>query len=161
MNRRDLEKRSADELESEGYRVERSYMRASFRAGKFWPVHHDMFDCDLIAWRDGEIRFVQVTSTLSEEAAKDPTGVMGTRRRKLSKLPVSPAGVHVEVWLWRMAGNRWAKKVYRRAADGSWPLQEGQTRLGEKRREGVDSVAASAHRGGPEATEGGVVPPTV
>jgi hypothetical protein len=132
MNRRDLEKRSADELTRAGYRVERSYMRASFRGGKFWPLHHDVFDSDLIAWRDGEIRFVQVTSTLSEDSTKDPTGVMGVRRRKLSNLPVSPAGVHVEVWFWRKEKHQWTKAVYRRAVDGSWPLLEGQMRLGAK-----------------------------
>lgn len=133
MNRRDLERRSADELESQGYLIERAGMRASYRAGRFFPIHHDLWGgFDVLAWRDGELRFVQVTSTLSEEAGKDPTGVMGTRRRKLSKLPASPVGVHVEVWLYRKVGNRWTKAVYRRADDGSWPLLEGQMRLGAK-----------------------------
>ena len=130
--RRDLEKRSADELTEAGYLVERSYMRASYRAGHWFPVHHDPFHVDMIAWRDQEIRFIQVTSTESDEATKDPTGVLGVRRRKLSALPIAPVGVSVELWLWRMSRNRWVKECYRRAEDGSGPLIDGQKRLGGK-----------------------------
>lgn len=130
-DRRSLEKRAKEELEAQGYIVDRAWLEASYLAGgRAIPKRRDFFGSfDLIAVRDGEVRWVQVTST-AEAKGKDPAGKLGSHRRNIdSRFPVD---LPVEIWFYRKRGGRWERDIYMRSrVDGrfEWALVDGQLQL--------------------------------
>ena len=134
-DRRALEKRAKQELEADGYIVERAWLEASYLAGgRAIPKRRDFFGSfDLIAARDGEVRLVQVTST-EEAKGKDPAGKLGSHRRNIDKR--FPVDLPVEIWFYRKRNGRWDRDIYLRTrVDGGfeWVLVDGQQQIGSRR----------------------------
>lgn len=131
-DRRELETKAKKELEKDGYLVDKAWLEASYIGpGKPVAKRRDFFRAfDLIAVRDNEVRFIQVTST-EELAKKDPHDILGMHRRKINE--VFPVDVPLEIWFFRKNGRSWEKSIYTRTKgeDGFlWTLYSGQTQLG-------------------------------
>jgi len=63
LNARELERRAKKELEEKGYKVIRAMASGRFFNGKYITHYNDFFNVfDLIAVKDNEVRFIQVTS---------------------------------------------------------------------------------------------------
>ena len=73
MSRRDLELRAKKDLEASGYLVERAVSKAIFTPKGFVAMSFDFFNCfDLIAVKENEIRFIQVSSSDEAKGADTP-----------------------------------------------------------------------------------------
>lgn len=131
-DRRELEKKAKAELEEQGYLVDKAWLEASYIGpGKPVAKRRDFFHAfDLLAVRDNEVRFIQVTST-EELAKKDPHDILGSHRRRIDE--AFPVDVPLEIWFFRRNKRSWEKSIYTRSKSGNgfvWTLHSGQTQLG-------------------------------
>ena len=109
MSRRDLELRAKKELESEGWKVERAVSKAVFTPKGFVARSFDFFNCfDLIAVRESETRFIQITSSdVSARTKKsNPNQSLNFRKRKIDELWGTSLPVP-EIFHYVKEGNRW------------------------------------------------------
>ncbi len=114
MNRRDLEVRAMKELKEKGYAVARATLKP-IRIGKKWlSAQNDFFfSFDLIAVRDNEVRFIQVTSGTKSSLNK--------HKKKIEEnFPFSfSSTVSVELWFYYKLRGKW-KKVIWFFKNGEW-----------------------------------------
>jgi hypothetical protein len=114
MNRRDLEVRAMKELKEKGYAVARATLKP-VRIGKKWlSAQNDFFfSFDLIAVKDNEVRFIQVTSGTKSSLNK--------HKKKIEEnFPFSfSSTVSVELWFYYKLRGKW-KKVIWFFKNGEW-----------------------------------------
>ena len=107
MNRRDLEVRAMHELQEKGYAVARATLKPVKVKGKWVSAQNDFFfSFDLIAVKDNEVRFIQVTSgTLSS---------LSKHKKKIEEnFPFSFSSVvSIELWYYYKIGGRWKKSIW-------------------------------------------------
>ena len=116
MSRRDLELRAKKELEASGYLVERAVSKAIFTPKGFVARSFDFFNCfDLIAVKENEIRFIQVSS--SDEANGDNRTLRAHKKKINDNWPIDGP----EIWHYYKVKGRWHPQKYQRQ-EGKWLL---------------------------------------
>ena len=116
MSRRDLELRAKKELEASGYLVERAVSKGIFTPKGFVARSFDFFNCfDLIAVKENEIRFIQVSS--SDEAKGDNRTLRAHKKKINDNWPIDGP----EIWHYYKAKGRWYPEKYQRH-EGKWLL---------------------------------------
>jgi hypothetical protein len=112
LKRRDLELRAKQELEQRGYTVARATISTRFIKNMYITNYNDFFNSfDLIAARNDEVRFIQVTSG---------TQLSPHKRKVLQNFPYSfKCGVSVEIWYYYKLGRKWEKTISL-LKDGKW-----------------------------------------
>ncbi|MGC8699227.1 MAG: hypothetical protein ACP5RE_03530 [Candidatus Acidifodinimicrobium sp.] len=104
MKRRELEIRAKKELEEKGYAVARAMSSARVIGGKYIAHYNDFFNAfDLIAVKDNEVRFIQVTSGKQLSSHK---------KKVKDNFPFFfPKVVTVELWYYYKLGRKWEYKI--------------------------------------------------
>jgi hypothetical protein len=123
MKRSDLEKRAITALEEEGYTCERAYNKAVFIPGKgYIGKRFDFFHVvDIIAIKNSEIRFIQVTSEEanpnSKHHSKSGSDSIYMHKEKIKKF--WKPDIPIELWTYSKINARWklSIEVYR---SGMW-----------------------------------------
>ncbi|MGC8584876.1 MAG: hypothetical protein ACP5L4_01975 [Thermoplasmata archaeon] len=107
MNRRNFEYRAMKELKENGYAITRATLKP-VKIGKKWlSAQNDFFfSFDLIAVKDNEVRFIQVTSGTRSSLSKHKKKI--ERNFSFS----FPSIVSVELWFFYKLSGRWLKKIY-------------------------------------------------
>ena len=117
MSRRDLELRAKKELESEGWKVERAVSKAVFTPKGFVARSFDFFNCfDLIAVRESETRFIQITS--SDVNNKNPDDILRKHKRKIDQLWPETLP-DPEIFYYKKENGRWDMNQIIRS-NGTW-----------------------------------------
>ncbi len=100
LKRRDLEVRAKKELEGKGYAVARAMSSARIIGSKYVAHYNDFFNSfDLIAVKDNEVRFIQVTSG---------TQLSSHKKKVKENFPyLFTKVVSVEMWYYYKLGRKW------------------------------------------------------
>jgi len=107
MNRRNLEIKAMAELLEKGYSVARATLKPVKMSGKWVSAQNDFFYAfDLIAIKNNEIRFIQVTSGTKSSLSK--------HKKKIEEnFPFSFSNtVSIELWFYYKIKGRWKKVIY-------------------------------------------------
>jgi hypothetical protein len=130
MNRRDLELKAMHELQEKGYAVARATLKPVKVGGKWLSAQNDFFfSFDLIAVKNDDVRFIQVTSGTQSSLSK--------HKKKIEEnFPFSFSSVvSVELWFYYKLGGRW-KRVIWFFEKGKWissTLPKTGTKTGNKK----------------------------
>jgi hypothetical protein len=115
MKRSDLEKRAIYTLSKEGYTCERAYNKAVFIPGKGYAgMRFDFFHViDIIALKDSEIRFIQVTSENanpeSKHHSKNGSDSEYAHIKKIEKY--WHFEIPLELWTYEKIHNKWELRI--------------------------------------------------
>jgi len=107
MNRRDLEIKAMAELLEKGYAVARATLKPVKVSGKWVSAQNDFFYAfDLIAIKNNEVRFIQVTSGTKSSLSK--------HKKKIEEnFPFSFSDtVSIELWFYYKIKGKWEKVIY-------------------------------------------------
>ena len=107
MNRRDLELRAMHELQEKGYAVARATLKPVKVSGKWLSAQNDFFfSFDLIAVKNDDVRFIQVTSGTQSSLSK--------HKKKIEEnFPFSFSNVvSVELWFYYKLGGKWKRVIW-------------------------------------------------
>jgi hypothetical protein len=107
MNRRNLEIKAMAELLEKGYSVARATLKPVKVSGKWVSAQNDFFYAfDLIAIKNNEIRFIQVTSGTKSSLSK--------HKKKIEEnFPFSFSDtVSIELWFYYKIKRKWEKVIY-------------------------------------------------
>jgi len=104
LNPRELEHRAQKELEKKGYKVVRAMASGKFINGKYITHYNDFFNAfDLIAVKDNEVRFVQVTSGEQLNSHKNKV--------KANFNFFFPKVVSIEIWYYYKLKGKWQYRI--------------------------------------------------
>jgi len=107
MNRHDLEIKAMGDLLEKGYAVARATLKPVKVSGKWVSAQNDFFYAfDLIAIKNNEIKFIQVTSGTKSSLSK--------HKKKIEEnFPFSFSDtVSIELWFYYKIKGRWKKVIY-------------------------------------------------
>jgi hypothetical protein len=107
MNRRDLEIKAMAELLEKGYAVARATLKPVKVSGKWVSAQNDFFYAfDLIAIKNNEVRFIQVTSGTKSSLSK--------HKKKIEEnFPFGFSDtVSIELWFYYKIKGKWEKVIY-------------------------------------------------
>jgi hypothetical protein len=107
MNRRNLEIKAMAELFEKGYSVARATLKPVKVSGKWVSAQNDFFYAfDLIAIKNNEIRFIQVTSGTKSSLSR--------HKKKIEEnFPFSFSDtVSIELWFYYKIKGKWEKVIY-------------------------------------------------
>ena len=112
LNPRELERRAQKELEKKGYKVIRAMASGRFINGKYITHYNDFFSVfDLIAVKDNEVRFIQVTS--GEQLSSHKSKVKANFNFTFKNI------VTVEIWYFYKLKGKWQYRILY-LKDGEW-----------------------------------------
>jgi hypothetical protein len=107
MNRRNLEIKAMGELLEKGYAVARATLKPVKVSGKWVSAQNDFFYAfDLIAIKNNEVRFIQVTSGTKSSLSK--------HKKKIEEnFPFNFSDtVSIELWFYYKIKGKWGKVIY-------------------------------------------------
>jgi len=109
---RELERRAQKELEKKGYKVVRAMASGRFINGKYITHYNDFFNVfDLIAVKDNEVRFIQITS--GEQLSSHKSKVKANFNFSFKNT------VTIEIWYYYKLKGKWQYKILY-LKDGEW-----------------------------------------